>query len=208
MKTKHYLTLLAVLGALVLGALTSVAGASASSWYVNGAALKSGEHAALAESVSVKQSITLDTAWGAQVSCTSVKLHSTSLVGVAGVEIGELSLAGCEANDNCTTPKTLNTKALTATAELLTAPEVRLIVKAASGETLFDVELSGEKCAQTGTQPIKGHFAILLTDGQTEQPQHYFKINSVGELKEGSNSPTLTGAFESTLANNESWSYH
>jgi hypothetical protein len=191
-----------LLGICGLALLAVSASASAASWKVEKAPLKGKE--ALSEKATTKKSLEISVSSILAVTCTSYVLEK-SITEPITLE-GRLIPENCKTNSvNCSIPSTLTTNTLVGNGTPVGAKEVEFPTKPKEGETLLNLEVSGERCPLSGVQHVNGSFALKLPEGQVEQTEHEATVS--GSLKVGTDEATIKGAFDVKLPSGKLWSF-
>jgi hypothetical protein len=208
--SKVKVTLSVVAALFALSAIAS-ASASAAAWKVGGAELKGS--AALATTAKTDKAAKLKAA-GVTIECIGSALKGVNPV-ITQTNTGSatsLEFTECSSlNENCTVPTTIGTVALTATASVGTAPDVKAVFAPKTKNTFATIKYEGEKCALLGTQPVTGKATVDDPTGQNEAELQI--INAVtteasGELKVGSSPAELLGSALLKLASSSKWAFN
>src|SRR5665213_1306569 len=146
-----------LLGLCGLALMAGSASASAAGWKIEKAALEG--TAALAEKASTKTNLEISVGSILTVTCTSYILEKTISAPIT-LE-GRLIPENCKSNNiKCSIPSTLKSNPLVGKGTTVGTKEVEFPTKAKEGETLLNLEVSGETCPIKGTQPVNGTFTL------------------------------------------------
>jgi hypothetical protein len=181
---------------------------SASAWFISADNL--GGAAPLVSTASVMESTKLKTG-ETTIECTGISLNGAEIVAPSKGAATSIVFKGCTASGGgCSISKTeIGTLPITAELTQQGVLEAKGAFLPATGKTFATIKYEGSECALSGVQPVTGKATLSMPTGQMEKTSQEVKLSTTteGELKIGSGSATLKGAYLLQLATGQPWSF-